>query len=216
MSKMKNCVSGLVSGSTASTTIFSNTASSSLSSSSFTPVQLKVKNQTFDITGNRGTGGNSDGSVNNLSNSSAVENNLNSDSNRIFRNTINLIVDNNNPVFSSNVSSVKSSANESNAQKMTTSKINPNISKKVDLNESEELDNINITVNLFDANINFLNNKNNSLSYDNEIHLNNSIGSSVSSNSKNNEKLQQTYTSSDYENDSINSNKKNKVLIFYN
>ncbi len=92
---------------------------------------------------------------------------------------------------------------------------NANISKSTDLNESEELDNINITVNLLDAYSNKSNNlNNNSLVIDHDNNLNNSMGSSLSSNNKKSEKLHQTFASSDYENDSIISSKANKVSIF--
>jgi hypothetical protein len=215
---MKNSVSGLVSsGSVASSAMFSNIISSP-SFSSFNPVQLKVKN---DLNGNRSAGGVSDESGAHLGNTNTNENKQNSDSTRIFRNTINLIVDNNNSAFNKNNTS--NTKTESNAQKTTTSKAllntmsnsNANISKNIDLNDSEELDNINITVNLFDAYSNNNNNiNNNSLIIDHDNNLNNSIGSSLSSNNKKSEKLHQTFASSDYENDSIISSKANKVSIF--
>jgi len=201
----------------ASTAMFSNIISSP-SFSSFNPVQLKVKN---DINGNRSAVGANDESVANLGNTNTNENKLNSDSTRIFRNTINLIVDNNNPAFNKNNTS--NTKLESNAQKISTSKAllnamsssNANISKSTDLNESEELDNINITVNLLDAYSNKSNNlNNNSLVIDHDNNLNNSMGSSLSSNNKKSEKLHQTFASSDYENDSIISSKANKVSIF--
>ena len=183
-----------------------------------------------DLTSN-GTGG----SITNLSVQSS-ENNKRTASNtearnKVFRHTISLIVDNNNPAFATSVSarhaSVSSTLSLEDKTKMdhhtpvVLIRQQSNGSKNADTSgydNMDDVDNINISVNLLNANNNNNNTLNNSSAFFDvaEPHLNSSLASSslayISNNNNNNNNnihkkcdQQQAFASSDYENESMNS-----------
>ena len=179
---------------------------------------MQAKSSTKDLGVSMETGGGSVVSLNGITNGHK-KNASKSEANRIFRHTINLIIDSGNgnrPASSANssissnsskISSVfdeitknenlKKAFNSKNSSSPANSSAT-NISKNLDTSETDELDNINITVNLFNANT--LNSNNN---------CNDNKNSSIN------------HLTSDLENDSMNNSKAHsnkacllKTLIF--
>ena len=179
------------------------------SSSSYNPVMLKKnQNSSNDLNNNMGTVDGCSGSITSL-NTNSIDNNsikrvsVSSDKNKIFRHTISLIVDNNNPAF------INSSSNKSADDSKLSNNNSANTTVPTNIDSSgydniDEIDNINISVSLKNGNANAgLNVNKNSLFYGGEANLNCSGASSAASNNR---------KSSDYENDSINSENNNNNI----